>query len=202
MQVREVLARRLQVALAGQQHGALGAQHLCATLLTGARRGLELGVLPRAALAWGGRAGVAWDALRIEARATVTESLTEARVETVGGVATSFGASLRAVDLSLRACLQTTRGRWTFAGCAGAAGGWVDAEGTGQLLQAESTRVPVLGGVAGAEALVHLTRWLAASVSADVGAFGGGTVLLYNSLPVNDPGHLRGAFALSLLGVL
>ena len=171
-------------------------------VVVGLLGGVEYGLLPTVVLVAGGRAGVSWDHLRVEARGTVSQEVSVARTEVVGGVATTFGATLQAVDFSARGCGQWTVRQWTFAGCAGMSAGWVDATGVGQLVQAEATRVPWVGGVVGGEVLWRGLRWLAVSVSVDVGAFWGGRVLLYNSLPVNDPEGGRVSVVGALVGVL
>jgi hypothetical protein len=170
-------------------------------MVVGVMGGVEVGLLPRAAVMGALRAGVSWDHVRVEVRGAVSEEVTVTRTETVGGAATRFGAALRAVDLSARGCGQETWGRWTLAGCAGVSAGWVDAVGVGQLVQAEATRVPWVGGVVAGEVWWRAGRWVALGASVEGGAFGGGRVLLYNSLPVNDPSGWRGSAGVGVLGV-
>lgn len=171
-------------------------------VVVGLMVGAEYGLLPEAVPVVVGRAGVSWEHVRVELRGSLSREQTVTRTETVGGAATRFGATLQAVDLAARGCAQWTAGRWTGAGCAGVSAGWVDAVGVGQLVQAEATRVPWVGGVLGGELWWRAARWLAVSVSADAGAFWGARVLLYNSLPVNDPTGVRVSAALGVVGLL
>lgn len=171
-------------------------------VVVGLLGGVEYGLLPEPVPVVGGRAGVSWEHVRVEARGSVSREVSVARTEVVGGAATTFGATLQAVDLSARGCGHGTVGRWSFAGCAAVSAGWVDAAGVGRLVQAEATRVPWVGGVVGGEVLWRAARWLVLSVGVDAGVFWGGRVLLYNSLPVNDPEGARVSAVVGAAAVL